>query len=597
MKSLKRFGLAFLFVTQLNLSGFAQLGFIKTVAGNGMQGISGDGGPATSARLNTPRCVTVDVAGNLYIADFFNGRIRKVTPAGVISTVAGGGISLEEGVPAISARLSIPESVAVDAAGNLYITDTGNHRIRKVTPAGLITTVAGNGTQGFSGNNGLATSAQLYFPSGVAIDAAGNLLIADTSNSRIRKVTPAGLITTFAGNGTPGSGGDNGPATSAQLLIPESLAIDADGNLYIAEYYGVRKVTPAGLITTFAGNRISGFSGDGGPAISAQLREAKGVAIDAAGNLYIGDSGNNRIRKVTPAGYISTVAGNGTSGYSGDNSPASSAQLNEPYGVAVDAAGNLFIANSASDRIRRVEAVNVATTIFPQVVVGGGYSTLFTVTNTEVTAVSGNLILTNPQGYSLTVSGALTDASGITQPALPGSSFAFTVPAGGTVFFLAMGLDTSSPRMVGWGQLQSTGGSLTAVATYEYVVGASVQLMVGVLQSQPLQFATIPVDNDDTQGKQMVYAIANPSDQTISIKLALVGQDGAVINDKVTVPLGPGQQIARYLWQDLALTKFRGSLVLRGQNGQTFFAIGLLEKQGIYTVIPLIPGKAPGVPD
>jgi sugar lactone lactonase YvrE len=596
MKALKRIGLAFLFITQLNLSGFAQLGFIKTIAGNGRQGFSGDGGPATSAQVNEPRGVAVDAAGNLYIADYFNGRIRKVTPAGVISTVAGGGSSLDEGVPAISARLSIPESVAVDATGNLYITDTGHHRVRKVTSAGLITTVAGNGTEGFSGDNGPATSAQLHFPSGVAIDAAGNLLIADTINSRIRRVTPAGLITTFAGNGTPGSGGDNGPATSAELLIPESLAIDADGNLYIAEYYRVRKVTPAGLITTFVGNGISGFSGDGGPAISAQLREAKGVAIDAAGNLYIGDSSNNRIRKVTPAGFISTVSGNGTSGYGGDYGPAISAQLNEPYGVAVDTAGNLYIANSGSDRIRRVEAVNVATTFFPQVAVGGGYSTLFTITNTGVASVSGNLILTDQQGNLLTVSGAFTDASGTTLPAF-GSSFAIAVPAGGTVFFLASDMTAGSPTMVGWAQLQSIGGSLTALATYEYGVGGRIQTMVGVLQSPPLQSATIPVDNDDSQGKQVVYAIANPSDQSISIKLALVGQDGTVINDTVTVLLGPGQQIARYVWQDLALTKFRGSLVLRGQNGRTFFAIALLEKQGMYTVIPLIPGKAPGVPD
>ena len=378
---------------------------------------------------------------------------------------------------------------------------------------------------------------------------------------------------------------------SAQLLIPESLATDAGGNLYIAEYYGIRKVTPAGVITTVAGNGISGFSGDGGPATSAQLTYPSGVAIDAAGNLYIGDSGNSHIRKVTPPGYISTIAGTGTSVYSGDNGPATSAQLNEPYGVAVDAAGNLYVADRRDDRVRRVEAVNVASTFIPQVVVGGGYSTLFTVTNTEVTAVSGNLILTDPQGHSLAVNGALTDASGTTQPAFPGSSFAFTVPAGGTVFFLATGLNTSSPTSGGWAQLQSIGGSLTAVATYEYVVGGRTQHMVGVLQSQPLQSATIPVDNDSSQGKQMVYAIANPSDQTISIKLALVGQDGTVINDNVTMQVGPGQQIARYLWQDLAPANFRGSLVLRGQNGQTFFAIALLEKQGIYTVIPLIPGK------
>ncbi len=596
MSFLRRVGLASLFVTQMSLSGFAQPGFIKTVAGTGTGGFSGDGGAAISAKLSDPSSVAVDTAGNLYIADFFNGRIRRVSPAGVITTVAGGGTSLDEGVPATSARLSIPESVAVDAMGNLYITDTGYHRVRKVTPGGLITTVAGNGTEGFSGDNGLATSAQLHFPSGVVVDAAGNLLISDTGNSRIRRVTPAGMITTSAGNGTPGTSGDNGPATSAQLLIPESLAIDATGDLYIAVYNGIRKVTQAGLITTVAGTGTDGFSGDGGPAVSAQLREAKRIAIDAAGNLYIGDSGNNRIRKVTPAGFISSVAGDGTSAYSGDDGPAVSAQLNEPYGIAVDAAGNLYVASQGDDRVRRIEAVNVASIFFPQVVVGGGYSTLFTIINTGVAAVSGNLTLTDQQGNSLSVSGTLTDALGTTQSA-SGSSFAVAVPTGGTVFLLASGLTTSSPTASGWAQLQSIGGSLTASATYEYVVGGRVQHVVGVLQSQPLQTATIPVDNDNSQSKQMVYAVANPSRETIWIRLTLVAQDGAVINDTVTVPVGSGQQIARYLWQDLAVTKFQGSLLLRGQNGRTFFAIGLLEKQGMYTVIPLIPGKPPSPSD
>ncbi len=591
-----RIGLAFLFLTQLNSNALAQSGFIKTVAGNGLQGFGGDGGRATSAQLNEPRGVAVDAAGNLFIADYLNGRIRKVTPAGIISTVAGGGSSLDEGVPATSARLSITASVAVDAAGNLYIADTGNHRVRRVTPAGLITTVAGNGTDGYSGDNGLATSAQLYFPAGVAVDAAGNVLIADTINNRIRKVTSAGVITTIAGNGVPGSRGDNGPATSAQLLLPESLAMDRDGNLYIAQYYSVRKVTPAGLITTCAGNGISGFSGDGGPATSAQLGEAKGVAIDAAGNLYIGDANNNRIRRVTPAGFISTVSGNGTSGYGGDSGPAVAAYLNGPHGVAVDTAGNLYVANQGNDRVRRIEAVNVAPTFFPQVAVGGGYSTLFTITNTGGEAVSGNLILRDQRGGSLTVSGTLTDAFGATQQA-SGSTFAIEVPAGGTVFFSASGLTAGSPTTVGWAQLQCIGGSLSAVATFEYAAGGKTQTMVGVLQSEPLQSATIPIDNDDSQGKQIVYAVANPSDQHITIKLTLVGQNGTVVNDTVTVPLGPGEQTARYVWQDLAVPRFKGSLVLRAQSGLTFFAVALVEKQGVYALIPLIPGKAPGMPD
>jgi hypothetical protein len=195
------------------------------------------------------------------------------------------------------------------------------------------------------------------------------------------------------------------------------------------------------------------------------------------------------------------------------------------------------------------------------------------------------------------VNGTLTDSSGITQPTLPGHSFPFTVPAGGIIFLSATGLTPGSPATVGWGQLDSTEGSLSGVATYEYVVGSMLQTMVGVLQSQPLQYATIPVDNNSSQSKQTAYAIANPSSQTIAIKLTLVGQDGIVIDDTVTVALLPGQQIATYLWQVLGRKDFKGSLVLQGQNSATFVAVALVEKQGVLTAIPLISGKASGVPN
>jgi uncharacterized protein (TIGR03437 family) len=342
-------------------------GVIATVAGSGTPGFSGDNGPATSAQLNFPSGVVVDSTGNLYIADTFNFRIRKVSN-GVIATVAGNGTSGFSGDngPATSATLSAPWAFAVDSAGNLYIADTDNYRIRQVSN-GVIATMAGNGTPGFSGDNGPAARAQLYYPHGVAVDSAGNLYIADYGNNRIRKVTN-GVITTVAGNGTYGFSGDNGPATSAQLYNPYGVAVDSAGNLYIADAnnYRIRKVTN-GVITTVAGNGTYGFSGDNGPATSAQLNFPSGVVVDSTGNLYIADTFNYRIRQVTN-GVITTVAGGGTYGFSGDNGPATNAQLYNPYGVAVDSAGNLYIADTTNNRIRKVSNGVITT------VAGGGAS-------------------------------------------------------------------------------------------------------------------------------------------------------------------------------------------------------------------------------
>jgi uncharacterized protein (TIGR03437 family) len=300
--------------------------------------------------LSNPTGVVVDSAGNVYLADTGNQRIRKVSN-GVITIVAGNGMAGFGGdnAPASNAQLNSPAGLALDSAGNLFIADEQNARIRMVSH-GVITTVAGNGTQngtpGFSGDNGPATSAQLNRPKGVAVDSAGNLYIADFGNHRIRMVSH-GVITTVAGNGTAGSSGDNGLATSAQLDYPEGVAVDSAGNLYIADSGVVRKVAN-GVITTVAGNGIPGFGGDGGPATSAQLAPAA-VAVDSAGNLYVADY--YVIRKVTN-GVIATVAGNGTIGFSGDNGPATSAALSIPAGVAVDSAGNVYIADAGNNRIR-----------------------------------------------------------------------------------------------------------------------------------------------------------------------------------------------------------------------------------------------------
>jgi uncharacterized protein (TIGR03437 family) len=342
-------------------------GTTTTVAGDGWGRFTGDGGPATAASLDQPSGVTVDAAGNLYIADYNNQRIRKVTSGGIITTVAGDGGSKfsGDGGPAIGASLAEPAGVAVDRAGNLYIADARSQRVRKVSPTGTISTVAGNGTQDFSGDGGPATSASLSWPKGVAVDSAGNLYVADDENLRIRKVSPGGTISTVAGNGTVGFSGDGGPATNAWLHWPHGVAPDSAGNLYIADAgnHRIRKVNSAGTITTVAGNGSAGFSGDGSLATSASLNYPRGVAVDGAGNVYIADALNNRIRKIAPAGTITTVAGNGNPGYSGDGGPATRGSLKSPYGVALDGAGSLYIADSGNGRIRKVGPDGTITTI------------------------------------------------------------------------------------------------------------------------------------------------------------------------------------------------------------------------------------------
>jgi len=423
-------------------------GGITTVAGTGIAGFNGDG-LATSARLNFPSSVAVDSAGNLYVADVLNHRIRKVGSSGVISTVAGTGVAgpFGDGGPATSAQLRNPSGVAVDSAGNLYIADTNNDRVRKVDassgmittvgvasrpvgvavdgaanlfiadtnshcirrvePSGMTTTVAGTcSVAGYSGDGGPATGARLTNPSMVALDVAGHLYIADANNRRIRKVTAStGVISTLAGNGASRGFGDGGPALTALLVGPAGMAldgtgrlhlanggvvcrvelsgliacppggggatggvaVDASGDLYIAapSFHCIRKVDAFGAVTTVAGTCfLLGFSGDGGPATSALLRGPFGVALDTAGNLYIADSANHRIRKVDgSSGVIATIAGTGVAGFSGDGGLATAAQLRTPIDVFVDSIGRVYVADTSNNRVRRVDTTGVITTV------------------------------------------------------------------------------------------------------------------------------------------------------------------------------------------------------------------------------------------
>ena len=398
-------------------------GLMVTVAGNGAAGFSGDGGPATSASLNSPHGVAVDGSGNVLIADTYNSRVRRLAAGtGVITTVAGnGGYGFSgDGGPGTSTSLYQPTGVAVDGGGNVFIADRNNHRIRRLAAGtGIITTVAGDGTYGYSGDNGPGTSASLAYSQGLAVDGGGNVLIADSGNHRIRRLAAGtGIITTVAGNGAMTLSGDGGPGISANLAYSQGLAVDGGGNLFIADtdnrrirlwrldagtqviktvadigfltgmgperiglaidsegnlfvaennndfiYYRILRVaTVSGIVTTVAGgNGGYGFSGDGGPGTSARFGGPLEVAVDPSGNVFIADSRNNRIRRIAAGtGIITTVAGNGTFGYSGDGGPGTSASLGGQHGgflgIAVDGAGNLFIADALNNRVRRLAA-------------------------------------------------------------------------------------------------------------------------------------------------------------------------------------------------------------------------------------------------
>jgi sugar lactone lactonase YvrE len=437
-------------------------GVITAFAGTGLEGSSGDGGPATSARLYRPWDVAVDAAGNVYIADAGNSRIRRVSPAGIITTVPGttgqygfyrtsvavdsagnvyypevennipqvrraspagtvsivatgvaniGGLAVDgsgllyisdrsnhrvlrqvgpnlfspvagtgtagysgDGGSSTSAQLSGPGRLAIDGAGRIFIADAYNHRIRRLVPSGgmvysgVISTVAGNGLDHYSGDGGPATSAQIW-PDGLAADPSGNIYFADSRSFRVRRVSPSGIVTTVAGNGTAGDDGDGGPATSAKLWEPGGVALDGAGNLYIVDGAAnrVRRVSPSGIITAVAGSGFrGGFSGDGGPATSAKLNYPLGAAVDGAGNLYIADAGNIRVRRVSPSGTISTFAGTGTSGYSGDGGPATSAQFRQVIGVAADQSGNVYVLDKEAGCVRRISPGGIITTVASQ---------------------------------------------------------------------------------------------------------------------------------------------------------------------------------------------------------------------------------------
>jgi len=354
-------------------------GLFFAYAGDGWESFSGDGAAASLAQLNAPAGLARDSQGNIYIADSANHRVRKITPDGNITTVAGNGLPgfSGDGGPAINAQLNAPLAVAVNAAGDLFIADSANNRIREVDTHGVIGTYAGNGNAGFFGEGIVALNAALDQPCALALDSSGNLYVADSLNHRVRKIDGGDTITTVAGTGTPASSGDGGPAINAQLVLPVGVAVDASNNIYIADRGAgsVRKVSASGVIATIPAGSFSAL---------------QSVALDSAGNLLLSDSIAGQIRQVTPAGVVLDIAGNGTCCYSGDGGAAVLAQLNQPWGMLTDGAGGLYIADSANNAIRLLRPASSTPSI--GAVVNGAANLTGAIAPGEIVVIYGNAI-------------------------------------------------------------------------------------------------------------------------------------------------------------------------------------------------------------
>jgi len=394
----KKFIFFCIFALTFSLSLPAQI--ITTIAGIGPSGpsgsFSGDGGPATSAGLFHPAGIAVDSAGVVYFADGGNDRVRMVKN-GIITTIAGNGYSVDtgDGGPATNAGLASPIGLAIDRHHNIYVTTSSF--VRKIDTAGIITDFAGNGSFGYSGDGGQATAGQIGGAIGVAVDRENNVYIAENGDGNyIRKVDSTGIITTIAGNGITGYSGDGGPATNAEFNYILGVAADRKGNVYVSDFYNycIRKIDSTGIISTFAGDTITGYSGDGGPATAAELGGINGISVDTTGNVYVTDYVNNRIRRVSISnGIIASIAGDGPAipagGFGGDGGPATLASLFAPSGTAVAANGNLYIADARNNRIRLVTLPQIAITAIPgdTICIGKADTFMATVTNDAIAPI------------------------------------------------------------------------------------------------------------------------------------------------------------------------------------------------------------------
>ena len=423
---------------------------INLFAGNHTSGYTGNNGPATAAECYAPAGIAADAAGNIYISDLGKSVIRKVTTDGVIHTIAGTGVAGfgGDGGPATAAQLNQPTSVAVDAAGNVYLTDDNNNRVRKIDLSGNINTIAGNGTAGYSGDGFAAVNAELNAPSGVAVDRYGNVYIADANNFVIRKVIDStGKIFTYAGEGSAGYSGDGSNAGIAQFNYPSGVAVDTLNNVFVADKANsmVRKIYPTGLIiryagdTSITGNPVFGYSGDGGYANVAQLNSPTEIALAPDGTLYIADYNNHRIRKVKTNGDISTCAGSGVSGYSPSGTPALSAQLAGPFGVTVAPNGKIYI----TDEINNVaQVIDVASAVEEMPLAAARLSVYpnpssgsFTI-DVPGNATAATITIANITGHTIATRN-VTQASGkiaFTLDGVPAGTYMLSVNTGSTIY-------------------------------------------------------------------------------------------------------------------------------------------------------------------
>ncbi|MBI4459000.1 MAG: hypothetical protein HY648_02940 [Acidobacteria bacterium] len=548
---------------------------ISTLAGNGTAGFSGDGSLAGSAALNRPRGVTFDASGNVYITDYLNNRVRRISVANqTIATFVGSGAAAfgGDGGAAVNAQLNQPEDVAMDASGTLYIADSQNQRIRKVTPDGTISTFAGTGIPGYNGDSMAATDARLNRPTSIAIDASGNLYIADASNHRVRRITN-GIITTIAGNGIQGYTGDGGAAAGATLRFPLGVAVDAAGNVYIADAgnHVIRKVTvPSNIISTVVGNGVGAgtdkgsFSGNGGFATSAGLNTPNDVTLDVAGNIYIADTANYRIRKVS-GGIISTLAGTGSDGFSGDGGLAVNATLNLPWGVSLDASGNLSIGDMLNNRIRRIAGAGSAAVAsgtvtsgggggggggtisnniyyLPHLALGGGWQTTLTYVNYSPQSVTCETFFFSDGGGPLAVSfGGAAAVSSRTDSLGPGRSIHTESTA-----------NISAPETRGWARVGCT-GPIKASLLFRFYQGAPTsEASVNATTTPATTFVTFA---DQRTG----VAYANPSSQPAQLTFTAISSSGATLGTR-TITLGAGAHGAENMGPFLGISSFRGAI-------------------------------------